>query len=257
MDSIPPGSDNDEIIRQLQAALTARDEFIAVAAHELRNPMTPIIAQVQLLLTRARRENASASMIGGLELLECAVDHYMRRATTLLQFTRLNAGRLKLELSTFDLSDLARECARSYQLLAVRAGSVISCDAPGPIFGTWDRLALEQVADNLVSNAIRYGDGKPVTIGLEAREDSVVLNVTDQGVGIATDDLDRIFDRFERASGPIHGGGFGIGLWLVHELVRAHSGSVQVRSQLGSGSTFSVHLPRHTPQAAQDVSERE
>jgi two-component system, OmpR family, sensor kinase len=239
--------DQDRLIEELRREIAARDEFIAVAAHELRNPMTPIVALVQLLVTRARREEASPALLSGLQTLESAVDHYVRRATTLLEITRVNAGDLRLSPSTFDMCEVVQECSRKYQLLAERARTPLECRAKGPVIGTWDRLAIEQILDNLVSNAIRYGDGKPVKVELEGSEHEVVLRVVDCGIGIQATDRERIFERFERAAGSKRDGGFGIGLWLTHKLVQAQAGVLELHSEVGTGSTFTVHLPRHIP----------
>ena len=243
-----PDADKERLIEELRAAIAARDEFIAVAAHELRNPMTPIIGQVQLLLSRARRERTSETLISGLEMLETAVDHYVRRATTLLEITRLNAEKIQLQPTLFDLCELIRDCVRKYEQMAARAGSHLHCLADQPVLGTWDRLATEQVIDNLVSNAIRYGDGKPVNVDLVSEEQRVVLRVVDQGIGIAPADHTKIFERFERGSVAPRTGGFGIGLWLSNKLVQAQGGALRVESELGEGSTFIVSLPRHVAQ---------
>ncbi|MBL8269907.1 sensor histidine kinase [Steroidobacter sp.] len=244
--SIPsPPADLERIIEELRAAIAARDEFIAIAAHELRNPMTPIMGQVQLLLSRARREQASPNLLQGLETLQVAVDHYVHRATTLLEITRLNAEQVTLELTHFDFRELVRECARKYEQLAARAGSTLHCEVPpSPVEGTWDRLASEQILDNLVSNAIRYGDGKPVKIELTSEIAEVLLRVVDHGIGVAPEDRERIFQRFERAGGMPRSGGFGIGLWLSSKLVRAQSGTLELHSEMALGSTFTVRLPR-------------
>jgi len=210
----------------------------------LRNPMTPIVGQVQLLVKRARREKVSPALLSGLEMLETAVDHYMRRATTLLEITRVNADKVRLEPSSFDLCELVQDCVRSYQQLAARAGLQLSCQLPPPVVGTWDRLATEQVLDNLLSNAIRYGDGQPVRVELDSDATSVTLRVVDQGIGIAPADHELIFDRFERSRDVPRNGGFGIGLWLSSRLVEAQAGSLRVVSELGAGSTFIVRLPR-------------
>lgn len=243
-----PPADNERLIDELRAAIAARDEFIAIAAHELRNPMTPIVGQVQLLVSRARREQASPALLRGLEMLEHAVDHYIHRATTLLEITRLNAEQVRLEPTTFDLCELVKDCARKYEQLAARAGSTLRCVFEPPVTGTWDRLATEQILDNLVSNAIRYGDGKPVSIEVRSDSDWVVVRVVDQGIGIAPKDRERIFERFEQASGA-RSGGFGIGLWLASKLVEAQAGDLELESEPGAGSTFIVRLPRDVTRA--------
>jgi signal transduction histidine kinase len=238
-------ADMERLIKELRAAIAARDEFIAVAAHELRNPMTPIVGQVQLLLSRARREQVSESLINGLEMLETAVDHYVRRATTLLEITRLNSDKIQLQPTRFDLRELVHECVHKYEQMAARAGSQLQCQAEQPVLGTWDRLATEQVLDNLLSNAIRYGDGKPVNVELAADDHRVTLRVVDRGIGIAPADRTKIFERFEQGSSAPRSGGFGIGLWLSNKLVQAQGGALEVESELGQGSTFIVSLPRH------------
>lgn len=243
-----PDADKERLIEELRAAVAARDEFIAVAAHELRNPMTPIMGQVQLLLSRARRERVSGSLIGGLEMLETAVEHYVRRATTLLEITRLNADKIQLQPTSFDLCELIQDCVRKYEQMAARAGSTLLCLAGEPVLGTWDRLATEQVLDNLVSNAVRYGDGNPVSVDVAAEAHRVVVRVIDRGVGIAPADRTKIFERFEQGSTAPRSGGFGIGLWLSNKLVQAQGGRLQVESELGQGSTFIVSLPRHVAQ---------
>lgn len=239
-----PEADRERLIEELRAAIAARDEFIAIAAHELRNPMTPIVGQVQLLVSRARREQVSPSLLKGLERLETAVDHYMRRATTLLEITRVTADKVRLEPSTFDMCELVQACVRNYEQMAACSGSQLVCRCDGPIVGSWDRLASEQILDNLLSNALRYGDGEPVSVEITSNAEWVVLRVIDRGIGIAPADQARIFDRFERAHDVPRSGGFGIGLWLSQKLAQAQAGSLEVQSEPGAGSTFIVRLPR-------------
>jgi signal transduction histidine kinase len=237
-------TDQERLIEELRAAISARDEFIAIAAHELRNPMTPIVGQVQLLLSRARRERASPALLQGLEMLEMAVDHYVRRATTLLEITRLNAEDVRLEPTGFDICELVRACVRKYEPLAELAGSTLECFHEGPVDGTWDHLATEQILDNLVSNAIRYGDGNPVRVEVDSDPGSVEVRVIDHGIGVAPEDRERIFQRFERGPTAPRSGGFGIGLWLSSRLVQAQGGTLTLRSETGQGSTFILRLPR-------------
>lgn len=242
--TMPPHADTQRLIEELRAAIAARDEFIAIAAHELRNPMTPIVGQVQLLLSRARREQASPALVSGLEMLEIAVDHYIQRATALLEITRMNTEQVTLQPTRFDLCELVHDCVRKYEQLAARAGSTLHCELSPPVTGVWDRLATEQVLDNLVSNAIRYGDGKPVTVELYSEADGLVLRVIDHGIGISAADRERIFQRFQRAHDAPRSGGFGIGLWLSNKLVQAQGGTLELQSAPGMGSTFIVRLPR-------------
>jgi len=244
-------AERDGLIEELRAAIAARDEFIAIAAHELRNPVTPIVAQAQLIAARARREGVSEALLKSIDNLQLAVDHYLRRATMLLEISRVNAGRVRLQPETFDLCAMVRDCVRNHEQLAAYAGATIEVSGAAEIVGSWDRMALEQVMDNLLSNAVRYGDGKPIRVVLSADEDGAEIDVIDQGIGIAPQDRARIFERFERAVGNTAQGGFGIGLWLSRQLVLAHGGELEVESALGQGSTFVVRLPRGTASEAE------
>lgn len=242
-------TEDHSLVDELRRTIAARDDFIAVVAHELRNPMTPIAGQVDLLIALAEREGASPAMLAGLKRLEFAVGHYIRRASVLLDVSRVSADNLRLEPSTFDMAELVGQAVGNYRLLAERAGSSLQCQAMSPVVGRWDRLSSEQVLDNLISNAIRYGAGKPISIGLDQEPGGIVLTVSDQGVGIAADAQARIFERFGQAGGGRTNGGFGVGLWLVRRLVEAQGGRIEVQSEPARGATFTVRLPRDITQS--------
>ena len=150
---------------ELTAAVAARDTFIAVAAHELRNPMTPMIGQIDLLLNALRTARCSPEQVEQrLERVRLTMNQYLKRSATLLDVSRITTGKLRLELSLFDLSALLREIVETFAPLARHAGAQIEIHAPTSILGTWDRLAMEQIIDNLVSNAIKYGAHRPVEV---------------------------------------------------------------------------------------------
>lgn len=231
------------LVDELRAQLQAREDFIAVAAHELRNPMTPLLAQVQHLLRQARRDDSDPGLIKGLERLELFTLHYIRRASTLLEISRLNAGLLHLEPSEVDLSALVEETIAAYEQMAQRSHCELQAEIERGIAGTWDPLALEQVFDNILSNALKYGFGRPITIRLARDGGLIRLTVSDQGPGISPEDQARVFERFEQAVGQRRHGGFGVGLWLARQLVEAMGGRIIVESREGEGSTFSVLIP--------------
>jgi signal transduction histidine kinase len=230
-------------LAQLQAQIHARDNLLAVAAHELRNPMHTILLLVTSALSVARREQMDP-VIPKLERIRHVVDTYVKRATLLLDSARLEAGAWAGDRREFELCEVVREICASYEPDAQFAGSTISLALPPTLRGSWDRLAVEQIVSNLVSNAIKYGQGGSIDIALEAQGFAARLTVRDRGAGIAEADQLRIFERFQQA---IEAGGkrsgFGIGLWLVKALVEAHGGSIDVQSQPGQGSKFTVLLP--------------
>jgi len=232
---------------ELIEAVAARDTFIAVAAHELRNPMTPMIGQVDLLLNGLRTGRYSPKQVEQrLERVRLVMNHYLKRAATLLDVSRITSGKLRLEPSPFDLSELVREIVETFAAAAHHAGTPIQIDAPASLSGTWDQLAMEQIIDNLVSNAIKYGARQPVEVCAEDRGDTVCIRVRDHGPGISMEERSRIFGRFERAVGSDERrSGFGVGLWVVGQLVDAMGGTIRVDDAQEGGSVFNVTLPRH------------
>lgn len=232
---------------ELSEAVAARDTFIAVAAHELRNPMTPMIGQIDLLLSGLRAAKYTPEQIEQrLERIQQVMNHFVKRAAALLDVSRITSGKLKLEPGACDLAELVREVVETFAEAARHAGSSIGVTGPAALTGTWDRLALEQIIDNLVSNAIKYGAHRPVEISVEELVGAVRIRVRDHGPGISPRDKARIFERFERAVGVSEQrSGFGVGLWVVGQLVEAMEGSITVDNAHDGGSIFNVILPRH------------
>jgi len=175
-------------VAELKAELQARDDFLAIAAHELRNPMTPISARLELLLARARV------------------------TTTMLP-------------------------------LAESAGCQVRISVEDRVSMLCDPTAVEQILENLLSNAIRFGPGRPVEVSLGSDGEAARLSVRDEGVGISDCDQALIFERFHRSRQAKPTGGFGIGLWVTRQLVRAMRGEIHVSSSPGAGSAFIVRLP--------------
>lgn len=232
-------------IAELEAELRARDDFLAIAAHELRNPMTPIRGRIELLLASARRtpEAVPKGIVQGLERLERLVETYIRRATVLLDVARINADNLALQYAEVDLSALVKHAAMSMQPAAERAGSPVRLNVEEGVIGRCDETAMEQVLENLLSNAIRYGCGRPIEVGLSSNGEQAELSVRDEGIGIADADHAQIFERFRRLHRSDTSGGFGVGLWITRQLVQAMHGEIAVSSSPGAGSTFAVTLP--------------
>ena len=166
-----------------------------------------------------------------------------RLIENLLDVSRVATGRLALRSESLDLAGVAADVADYVRLEAANAGCELRLHAPEPVVGVWDRARLEQILSNLLSNAMKYGAGAPIEIAVERLDDFARLTVRDHGIGIAPENLDRIFARFERAASARHYGGLGLGLYITRELVEAHGGRIVVRSQPGDGATFTVLLP--------------
>jgi signal transduction histidine kinase len=233
-------------IVELEQALRARDEFLSIAAHELRNPMHSLLLQVSAAVQVARQQGVDP-LVRRLERVQQIVDRYVKRASLLLDVGRMNATRMLPQRESVDFAEVVREVVESYAPEAAFNRSPIHVNVPASVPGRWDRLALEQIVSNLISNAIKFGAGSPiaVTLTLENKESPTVrFQVSDRGIGIADVDQERIFGRFERLSTqPGHPAGAGVGLWLVRGLVEAHGGGISVHSASGQGATFAVVLP--------------
>ena len=232
-------------VAELEDELRARDDFLAIAAHELRNPMTPISARLELLVAKAHHMSDRVPMgfVQGLEHLERLVSEYLRRATTLLDVARVGSGTLDLQTSKIDLSALIRQVAINMEPLAECAGCRIRIAVEDGISARCDPMAIEQILENLLSNAIRFGAGQPVEVAFASDGGLARLSVRDWGIGISDHDQGLIFERFRR-SGPVRpNGGFGVGLWITRQLVHAMQGEIGVSSKPGAGSTFIVRLP--------------
>jgi signal transduction histidine kinase len=131
-----------------------------------------------------------------------------------------------------------------------RSRSALYLHDDGPVVGMWDRSRIDQVITNLVSNAIKYGRGNPIEIGVERRGEKARIVVGDLGLGIPKEHMPLMFQRFERASSARNYGGLGLGLYIVHQIVEMHGGTVSVESELGAGSRFTVELPLQGPTAS-------
>jgi signal transduction histidine kinase len=231
-------------------AVAVRDQFLAIASHELRNPLSAMHLQIQVLIRNLRSSQENDSFDDPILAMALGAGRQIRRfgklIDTLLDLSTIQSGRLRLELSEFLVNDVVRE---SLELLGPEiesAGCSVVVDAGLPVQCRADRLRLEQVLSNLISNALKYAPGRPLSISFACDEETVCIRVKDQGPGVARADLERIFSLFERTTLPSSGNvpGLGIGLYVAREIMEAHGGEIRVESELGRGSTFIVKLPR-------------
>ena len=225
---------------QAREAIRLRDEFLTIASHELKTPLTAIQLQLQNLAHRLA-ENPEISK--RIVRAKRSGDRLAALIDSLFDVSRIATGRYELRLEPFDLSCVVLQVVETFQGTAASVGSTLSVKTPGAVQGTWDRVRIEQVLANLISNALKYGAAAPVDVTLSREREEAVIEVRDQGPGIPPEDLKRVFDRFERASSPRHFGGLGLGLYVTREIVRAHGGSVDAVNNPDKGATFRAILP--------------
>jgi PAS domain S-box-containing protein len=230
------------LITQLDKAVRSRDEFLSVASHELKTPLTAFQLQLELI-RRGIPPESRKPLEPRLAMAQRQVSKLSGLVESLLDVSRVATGRLQLQLSDVDLSHLVQDALDRMQGTFAQAGCDVSFHGEGPVVGRWDALRLEQVVSNLLSNAAKYGAGRPVHVSVGVEAGRARLTVKDAGIGIASEDLARIFGRFERAVSERHYGGLGLGLYISQQLVEAMAGTIEVESQLGEGSAFTVWLP--------------
>lgn len=220
-------------------AVTMRDDFLSVAAHELRTPLGSLSLLLETLL-----ETTQGEMRRRLDLGLRLVRRLTNLVEVLLDVSRLTAGHLELDLVECDVVPIVREAVMRFEPEAERARCELHVEAEEPCRAEVDRLRLEQVVSNLVANALKYGAGRPVRVGCAIRDGDLHIEVGDEGIGVAPRDHERIFRRFERAASERNFPGLGLGLWIVREIVAAHGGHIDIHSEGGKGATFDVVLPR-------------
>jgi PAS domain S-box-containing protein len=226
-----------------ERAVRIREDFLSVASHELRTPVTSLQLVVQSVL-RGVREGTPAVPVEMMSIAERQITRLKALIDQLLDVARIQSGRLTLDLDDVDLAAEARSVVERLKPELDQAKTPVILRAESPVVGCWDRSRIDQLMTNLVSNALKYGAGQPIQIEVGASaEGQARITVRDHGIGIAADRIDHIFGRFERAVSNRNYGGLGLGLYIVDEIVRAHGGAIKVESELGKGSTFIVDLP--------------
>ncbi|MHB1558441.1 MAG: sensor histidine kinase [Isosphaeraceae bacterium] len=238
---------------ELREAVRVRDEFVSVASHELKDPLAALLLCVGFLRRLVQKHGAVPADVlrERLEFGERQGQRLGRMIDNLLDVSRIDHGRLQLQVESLDLRDVVHDVVGRYQEQSREAGAPLVVEPSGPVVGDFDRLQLEHAVGNLVSNALKYGAGRPVTIRTGGDEAIARLEVEDRGVGIAEADRSRIFERFQRAAADHREQSLGLGLHIVRSVVEAHGGSIGVRSEPGQGTTFVVELPRRqTPAGA-------
>jgi PAS domain S-box-containing protein len=233
-------------LARLEEGTRARDEFIGIASHEFKTPITTLQLATEMLLRDGTRSNATlATSKPRLRTIHRQGRRLGSLVQALIDVTQITAGRLALRREQVDLAAVVSSAMERWRDALERAECRLELRLQDSVHGYWDRARLEQVVDNLVANAVKFGAGRPVEVDVSAEPDrsSAHIAVRDHGIGISEEDQRRIFERFERAVPTRHYGGFGLGLWIVRNIVQAHGGEITVSSEPGKGSRFEVTLP--------------
>ena len=233
---------------ELRRALAVREDFLTIAAHELRTPLTALSLQLASLGRQAAAAGVSELLATSLQRATRQVKRLGQLSEAVLDSSSIESGQLVLELEPLEVGDFTRKLLERVRGLS--PGAELRLEVGAPASGHFDRRQLEQLLTQLVLNAIKYGHGKPVTVRVEATDGELLLSVRDEGIGMRPEDVERVFGRYERANSTRHYGGFGLGLYIAQAAARAHGGRIQVESQPGHGSCFTVALPLRASEPA-------
>lgn len=235
----------------MREAIIARDDFISLSSHELRTPITASLLQLKTAQRLLEAANSDQHTVE--QRLRKAITVSTRQIETmahliddLLDMSRINSGRLDMHFEEFDLADLVQDLCEQYAPTLADSGCDLQSEIQKGVTGLWDRMRMEQVLANLFSNVIKYAPGKRVKVKLASSRKTATLVVQDFGPGIPKEQQSRVFNRFERVKSLHTARGLGIGLFIVNQIVRAHQGSLQLHSNVGEGSMFSIVLPRRS-----------
>jgi signal transduction histidine kinase len=239
--------DNARLYQELEEAVQLRNHFLAAAAHDLKTPLTAIKVSAQLLGRHAERVGGPISerMREGLDRIDANTARMVRLIDELLDVASLQVGQpLRLDAEEMDLAELVETMVEELRPTVPRHTLRAEVPAEG-VVGTWDPVRLERVLSNLLSNAIKYSPaGGEVVVAVERDGSAALLRVSDQGIGIPTADLQRVFERFHRGTNVEDRiAGSGIGLSGVRQIVHQHGGTIEVESEEGVGSIFTIRLP--------------
>jgi signal transduction histidine kinase len=251
-------SPDDELARlrarvlELESATTLEgqaDALLSMLSHELRSPLQTLLLNVDLCLRRTGGPDgdpATAWLTDRLARQRRMTTRLKLLIDTFLDVGQIAAGELCLDLEEVDLGQLVEDVVHRTGDELAWARCTVDLDLQPGLIGRWDRLQIDLVVANLLSNAAKYGPGAPVEIAAWGTRDLAFLRVRDRGPGIPRQDQPRIFDKFTRLESGSKVGGFGLGLWIVRHIVEASGGEVAVESEPGHGAAFTVRLPRTT-----------
>jgi len=233
--------ERERLLLTTQQALAAREEFLWVASHELRTPITIVSLQLHQLRRSIDRGDPTDRLTASAEAALSHTERLGALVQRLLDASQLEHGP-RLDVLEIDLAEVTRAAVERVRAQTEAIGIEITVDVPA-VRGRWDPMRLEQVLGNLLSNALKYGLRQPIDVVARVDVDLVHIEVRDRGIGLASTETDRIFGKFERAVSTAHYGGLGLGLYISRQIVEAHRGWIEVESAPGRGSVFRVTLP--------------
>jgi signal transduction histidine kinase len=232
---------------ELERSVQMRDDFMSMVAHELRTPLNTLFLETQLREMQLNKGNLGAFSEENLRKMVARdgrqIQSMIRLINDMVDVSRIRSGKLSIRPADTELSSLLERIVSDLAQRTEAAGGTITLDVCGPVAGVWDEFRVEQIIINLLTNALRYGGSKPITITLRRLDERAEIVVRDQGVGISPEDQLRIFKPFERAGTKDVREGLGLGLYIARQLAESHGGTLDVESGPDQGAAFRLVLP--------------
>jgi len=232
---------------ELQRSLRMRDEFMSLVAHELRTPLNTLFLETQMRSLQLKRGNLPAfnpdQMNNMIKRDERQIKAMIRLIDDMLDVSRMKSGTLSIRPAKVELMALLERVVNDLSLQAAAAGANVVLAPHRSVEGYWDEFRIEQVVVNLLTNALRYGGGGTIEVGVAQEGCTARIDVRDHGKGIAPDYIERIFEPYERGTKAGEPKGLGLGLYISRQLAVSHGGQLTAQSTPGQGATFSLILP--------------
>lgn len=241
---------------ELEEAVKARDEFISIASHELKTPLTSLMLQTQLHKKMIQKKDSNAfdemKIVKLVEQTEILTKKLSRLVEDMLEITRIKSDKLSIHKVIMDLGKLTNDIINRMDAQLMFAGGKKPITKTSKAVGLWDPMRIEQVISNLLNNAIKYGKGSSIEVTVSSSKGIARFSIKDEGIGISKEDQSKIFKRFERAVHANEISGLGLGLYISQQIIEAHKGRIWVESQIGKGSTFYFELPMDSKKVNND-----
>lgn len=234
---------------ELKSSIQSRDEFLSIASHELKTPITSLKLQLQMVKRRLGKSSEKipdgAKLEEGIVLSLKQIERLTELIENLLDVSKIQSGKMSFDFHEVNVRSLMNEVVERMSDSAEAAKTPMSLIVPENLMAKWDRSRMDQVMINLLTNALKYAAGKPIKVVVSQEGNQIKISVSDSGPGIPADRLDKMFERFERVGASRNIAGLGLGLYIVKQIVFGHHGTIDVKSELGKGSEFIIVLPQN------------